>query len=465
MSSGPKSILVLRRAASRRTKAKAASAKVTKTEIETLMAPSFMVAGEKPASSWITGLFWPPKESMKPDGWILGILENVHYSDATNLSGEIAHYGKTGQMETDQGPTTLLDNLSSVWFSLRLGLIIASFSEASQLPLIKFIASAPSRHAHHFARPKLFSAALDHARRPTDYQSSPSINPSGCSWTTNTFPDSTVSPGKGSWWCDPEFIEPASRAVARLISKSNAPDSLALRIGFVTQEKMNSGHGREPPASAKCLTNLEKAYLTPASRNCPSVDKRNLTSRSATNIQNSRASAHQPSAASRQHVTKRGLLSTNNARRLQHFPRGTENFLLHNPNDTHSRNQGTGTKFPRHSTTRHKQQVLPSVMLQKGKILQASEEKNARNSHLPSSAQPKQGNLADRQGQDCHVGNDIRDRDAGKPYAFINACTLCGGHAPSLPDGPTLEYGEETDRDPPHENDNTKRVSTNLHGS
>uniref|UniRef100_A0A0D2YDF6 Uncharacterized protein n=1 Tax=Fusarium oxysporum (strain Fo5176) TaxID=660025 RepID=A0A0D2YDF6_FUSOF len=55
MSSGPKSILVLRRAASRRTKAKAASAKVTKTEIETLMAPSFMVAGEKPASSWITG--------------------------------------------------------------------------------------------------------------------------------------------------------------------------------------------------------------------------------------------------------------------------------------------------------------------------------------------------------------------------------------------------------------------------
>ncbi|KAJ9413254.1 hypothetical protein QL093DRAFT_2090232 [Fusarium oxysporum] len=132
--------------------------------------------------------------------------------------------------------------------------------------------------------------------------------------------------------------------VARLISKSNAaPDSLALRIGFVTQEKMNSGHGREPPASAKCLTNLEKAYLTPASRNCPSVDKRNLTSRSATNIQNSRASAHQPSAASRQHVTKRGLLSTNNARRLQHFPRGTENFLLHNPNDTHSRNQGTGT--------------------------------------------------------------------------------------------------------------------------
>ncbi|KNB17664.1 hypothetical protein FOXG_22002 [Fusarium oxysporum f. sp. lycopersici 4287] len=75
------------------------------------------------------------------------------------------------------------------------------------------------------------------------------------------------------------------------------------------------------------------------------------------------------------------------------------------------------------------------------------------------------GKLADRQGQDCHVGNDIRDRDAGKPYAFINACTLCGGHAPSLPDGPTLEYGEETDRDPPHENDNTKRVSTNLHGS
>jgi hypothetical protein len=61
---------------------------------------------------------------MKPDGWILGILENVHYSDATNLSGEIAHYGKTGQMETDQGPTTLLDNLSSIWFSLRLGLII-----------------------------------------------------------------------------------------------------------------------------------------------------------------------------------------------------------------------------------------------------------------------------------------------------------------------------------------------------
>ncbi|KNB16492.1 hypothetical protein FOXG_21683 [Fusarium oxysporum f. sp. lycopersici 4287] len=157
--------------------------------------------------------------------------------------------------------------------------------------------------------------------------------------------------------------------VARLISKSNAPDSLALRIGFVTQEKMNSGHGREPPASAKCLTNLEKAYLTPASRNCPSVDKRNLTSRSATNIQNSRASAHQPSAASRQHVTKRGLLSTNNARRLQHFPRGTENFLLHNPNDTHSRNQGTGTKFPRHSTTRHKQQVLPrSVVASSNKV-------------------------------------------------------------------------------------------------
>ena len=115
------------------------------------------------------------------------------------------------------------------------------------------------------------------------------------------------------------------------------------------------------------------------------------------------------------------------------------------------------------TTLQHGQ--FTSVILQRGKILQASEEKDARNSHLPSSAQPKQGNLADGQAQDCHVGDDIRDRDAGKPYAFINACALCGGHAPGLPDGPTLEYGEETDRDPPHENDNTKRVSTNLHGS
>jgi hypothetical protein len=106
---------------------------------------------------------------------------------------------------------------------------------------------------------------------------------------------------------------------------------------------MNSGHRREPPASPKCLTNPGKAYLTPASRNCSSVDKRNLASRSATNIQNSRASAHQPSAASRQHATKHDFLSTNNARRLQRLPRGTGSFLLRKQNGTHSGNQGTGT--------------------------------------------------------------------------------------------------------------------------